>query len=405
VVHEAPSPLLNLQRPLRVLQAHNRHATRGGADAVLDQDRRMLEGAGHLVSRIITEPADKADARSAALAVWNRDTSEQVASAVREFGPDVLHVHTPFPLMSPVVFRAAHRHGVPTVATMHSFRFTCIAGTLRRDGHLCEECVGLTVKLPAVRHRCYHDSTAASASMATSLTLHHALGTFRNHVDRFLTMTEFAKDILVRDGIPPSHVTVKPNCVDDPGPSTSLPDRPHQVLFVGRLVEEKGVRTMLEGWRMADPGGYVLRVCGDGPLRPLVDAAAAEDPSIEVLGWLSAEDVRREQRSSRLTLVPSEWYEAGPPLVLLDSLATATPVLASDLDNISSTVRASGAGATFRTGSASSFAEELTRLLGNPAHLDAMSGRARALYEADHTPAAALGTLLTTYESVLEGAS
>jgi glycosyltransferase involved in cell wall biosynthesis len=389
------------QRTLRVLQAHNRHATRGGADAVLDQDRRMLEDAGHRVSRLITEPAGSADARSALQAVWNRRTAEQVASAVHEFRPDVVHVHTPFPLMSPVVFRAAHRHAVPTVATMHSFRFSCIAGTLRRDGRLCEDCVGKTVKLPALRHRCYHDSTAASASMATSLTLHHAIGTFRNHVDRFLTMTEFAKDILVRDGVPPAHVAVKPNCVEDPGPTPPLVERRPQVLFVGRLVDEKGVRTMLEGWRLAAPRQHVLRVCGDGPLRHLVDEAAATDPSIEVLGWVSAKDVQREQCQSQLTLVPSEWYEAGPPLVLLDSLASATPVLASDLDNISSTVRSSGAGATFRTGSATSFAEQLTSLLRDPAALDEMARRARALYDADHTPAAALRTLEQTYESVI----
>ena len=391
-------------REWRVLQAHNRHASRGGADAVLDQDRRMLEGAGHQVARIITEAAEKGGPGAAAQAVWNRRTSEQVARAVREFQPDVVHVHTPFPLMSPVVFRAAKRHGVPTVATMHSFRFSCIAGTLRRDGHLCEDCVGRTVKLPALRHRCYHDSLAASASMATSLTLHHALGTFRRHVDRFLTMTEFAKDILVRDGVPSAHVRVKPNCVDDPGPTPPVAERPPHVLFVGRLTEEKGIRTMLEGWRLAGPQGHVLRVCGDGPLRHLVDDAAAQDPTIHVLGWVSAEEVQREQRDARLTLVPSEWYEAGPPLVLLDSLATATPVLASDLDNISSTLRAAEAGATFEMGSASSFAESLTKLLLDGEGLTRMANRARGLYEADHTPDGALRALEATYASVAAGA-
>lgn len=389
------------RRPLRILQAHNRHATRGGADVVLDQDRQMLEDAGHLVSRLITDAADRAGPRAAVQAVWNRDTTEQVTRAVGDFRPDVLHVHTPFPLMSPVVFRAAHRHGVPAVATMHSFRFTCVAGTLRRDGYLCEDCVGRTVKLPALRHRCYHDSATASASMATSLTLHHAIGTFRTRVDQFLTMTEFGKDILVRDGIPANHVTVKPNCVEDPGVAPPLQERPPHVLFVGRLVEEKGVRTMLEAWRLAATGQHVLRVCGDGPLRGLVDAAAASDPTIQVQGWVSAEQVQSEQRQSQLTLVPSEWYEAGPPLVLLDSLATATPVLASDLDNISSTVLCAGAGTTFRTGSASSLADELVRLLDDPVTLGAMAGNARALYEADHTPAASLSTLIRTYDAVI----
>lgn len=392
--------MADARRSLRVLQAHNRHATRGGADAVLDQDRRMLEGAGHVVSRLLTEPVEDAGAREALRAVWNRDTTEQVAKAVRDFRPDVVHVHTPFPLMSPVVFRAAHRFGVPTVATMHSFRFSCIAGTLRRDGRVCEDCVGRTVKLPALRHRCYHDSASASASLAASLTLHHAMGTFRSHVDRFLTMTDFAKGILVRDGVPAAHVSVKPNCVEDPGPAAPLRERPPQVLFVGRLVEEKGVRTMLEGWRRAATGEHLLRVCGDGPLRPLVEEAAAADPTIRVEGWLSAPQVQDEQRRSRLTLVPSEWYEAGPPLVLLDSLAMATPVLASDLDNISLSVRESGAGAGFRTGSSSSLAEQLSRLLDDPETLESMAGRARALYEADHTPAASLRALVTAYESV-----
>jgi glycosyltransferase involved in cell wall biosynthesis len=393
--------MTELRRPLRIVQAHNRHATRGGADVVLDQDRRMLESAGHQVTRLITEPVDKADARSAAQAVWNSDTARRVGRIVREFRPDVLHVHTPFPLMSPVVFRAAHRHGVPTVATMHSFRFTCIAGTLRRDGQLCEDCVGRTLKLPALRHRCYHNSATASASMAASLTLHHTIGTFRSHVDRFLTMTTFAKDILVRDGVPAAHVAVKPNCVDDPGTTTRLRKRPRNVLFVGRLVEEKGIRTMLEGWSLAAPQRHRLRVCGDGPLRNLVEEYAAKDPSIEPLGWMSAPDVQREQRQARLTLVPSEWYEAGPPLVLLDSLATATPVLASDLDNISATVVSAGAGSTFRAGSATSFADQLSRLLDDPTTLSAMAGHARALYDADHTPASALRTLERTYESVI----
>jgi glycosyltransferase involved in cell wall biosynthesis len=360
----------------------------------------MLEQDGHVVRTLLTESAGEAGVREAFQAVWNRRTSEQVSVAVRDFAPDVVHVHTPFPLMSPVVFRAAHRLGVPTVATMHSFRVSCIAGTLRRDGHLCEDCVGRTVKLPGLRHRCYHDSAAASASLTASLAVHHAIGTFRAHVGRYLTMTEFAKDILVRDGVPATRIGVKPNCVEDPGPTAPLAERPPQVLFVGRLVEEKGVRTLLEGWKHAATGPYVLRVCGDGPLRPLVEEAAAEDPSIRVEGWLSAQQVHHEQIRSRLTVVPSEWYEAGPPLVLLDSLATATPVLASDLDNISSTVRRTGAGVTFHTGSPSSFAEQLVALLGDPRKLGDMSANARALYEADHTPATSLRTLVETYDLV-----
>ena len=386
---------------MRILQAHNRHATRGGADVVMDQDWGLLSGAGHEVRQLFTEAAQDAGARSALKSVWNLDTVRRVEEAVAEFRPDVLHVHTPFPLMSPTVFRAAHRLGVPTVATMHSFRYTCIAGTLRRDGVICEDCVGRKVKVPAVRHRCYHDSTAASASLATSLTLHHNIGTFSSRVDRFLTMTDFARDILVRDGVPPEHVGVKPNHVEDPGLPAPWEDRRQHVLFSGRLVEEKGIATLLEGWRRSRHDGYELRLCGDGTLRPMVEEAAAVDPSIRPLGWLSPQELLEEQRTARLTVVPSEWYEAGPPLVLLESLASQTAVLSSDLENISASVVRFGAGGTFRMGDADDLARRLTELLADDQGLQDAGRRGRALYEDSHTPQHSLQVLESTYRHVL----
>lgn len=385
---------------MRILQAHNRHATRGGADVVMDQEEALLRAAGHEVGRFIVEATTQGDLVSAARAVWNGQTLRDAGSLIESFRPDVVHVHTPFPLMSPTIFQAAHRHGVPAVATTHSFRVSCVAGTLRRDGAICEDCVGRRLKLPAIRHRCYHDSVAASASLATSLTLHHVIGTFRSRVARFFTMTDFARDILVRDGIPADHVVVKPNHVADPGPAPAWDSRAKHVLFSGRLVEEKGIRTLLEAWRTADHADYVLRVCGDGPLRQLVEDAAAVDPSVQPLGWVSSERMQEEQQHAQLTVVPSEWYEAGPPLVLLDSLASATPVLSSDLRNISASVSASGAGGTFSTGDATSLATRLGSMLADDAALRAQGARARTLYEADHTPQRSLDILESTYQDV-----
>lgn len=386
---------------MKILQAHNRHATRGGADAVMDQDRALLTGAGHEVRQLVTEAAKDAGVGSAVKAVWNQETVRRVRSAIEEFHPDVVHVHTPFPLMSPTVFRAARQLGVPTVATMHSFRYTCIAGTLRRDGAICEDCVGRRVKSPAVRHRCYHGSAAASLSLATSLTLHHNIHTFDDRVDRFLTMTDFARDILVRDGVPAEHVTVKPNHVEDPGPPPSWETRRPRVLFSGRLVEEKGIRTLLDGWRQSRHGDYELRVCGDGPLRAAVEDAAATDRSIRLLGWVSNETLLEEQRSAKLTIVPSEWYEAGPPLVLLESLASATAVLCSDLENICAGVVKLKAGGTFRVGDPGDLGRRLGAMLADDEELHAAGSRARALYDESHTPQHSLTVLESTYRDVL----
>jgi glycosyltransferase involved in cell wall biosynthesis len=213
-------------------------------------------------------------------------------------------------------------------------------------------------------------------------------------------MTDFARDILVRDGVPQSRVVVKPNHVSDPGTPSAWGSRRPCVLFSGRLVEEKGVRTLLRAWSQLGPSGHTLRICGDGPLMDVVLKAARQDPSIEPLGWLAEEDMREEQRGAVLTVVPSEWYEAGPPLVLLDSLAHGTPVLCSDLENISASVVSSAAGETFRTGDSASLAERLRTMLADQQALRNRGAAARALYEVAHTPAHSLRILEDTYDDV-----
>src|SRR4051812_8030695 len=261
---------------MRILQAHSRHATRGGADHVIDRERELLVAAGHDVEQYFTAPASGPGAKQAAAAVWNVEAARDIRDKIRAWQPDVLHVHTPFPTLSPAVFWAAHAERVATVGTVHSYRYSCIAATLRRDGHICEDCIASPLKLPGVRHRCYKDSVAASAVMTTSLNLHRGIGTFTRRVGCFLTMTDFARHLLIRDGIPEQRIRVKPNCMDDPGEPVPFEEREPVVLFVGRLVQEKGITALLSAWR-AVTGDCGLVVIGDGPLRPEAEAAARRE--------------------------------------------------------------------------------------------------------------------------------
>jgi glycosyltransferase involved in cell wall biosynthesis len=384
---------------MRILQAHSRHATRGGADHVIDRERDLLVAAGHQVEQYFTAPASGAGVKQAASAVWNVSAARDVRDKIRTWRPDVLHVHTPFPTLSPAVFWSAHAEGVATVGTVHSYRYSCIAATLRRDGHICEDCIASPLKLPGVRHRCYKDSAAASGVMTASLNLHRGIGTFSRRVGCFLTMTEFARDLLIRDGIPERRIRVKPNCMDDPGDPVPSEAREPVVLFVGRLVPEKGITALLTAWR-AVSGGWRLVVIGDGPSRQEVEAAAAADPTIDFRGWQTEDAVIAAQRTARLTVVPSEWYEAGPPLVMLQALACGTPLVTCDLENVAATAVASGAAVPFRTGDAVSLAETILGALAAPAAGAAMGRAARELYLRDHTPQRTLEILESTYRSV-----
>jgi len=388
---------------MRILQLHNDHQSLGGAPQVMDHEAALLRGAGHSVEQYRLPPAEElglSGIRAAAKSVWNVEASREVARMIKDFRPDVAHVHTPFPLLSPAVFRTAARLGVPTVTTLHSYRYSCIAATCFRDGHVCEDCVGKILKLPGIRHRCYHDGLGASTALTTSLLLHRGLGTLHHKIDKFISLTGFGKRLLVRDGLPAEKITVKPNSVADPGPPTGPDEVKPYVAFAGRLLEVKGVETMLRAWRDV-PAGLTLKIAGDGPLRPLVEERAAVDASIEYLGWVSEEDVGALIAGARCLIVPSEWYE-GLPLVVLRSLSYGTPLVVSDLENICEDVVADDAGVAFTVGDPASLATALGDVVADRQGWLSRRERARASYMKRYTPDADVARLESIYAEVID---
>jgi glycosyltransferase involved in cell wall biosynthesis len=390
---------------MRILQIHNEHTSLGGALEVMAHEQAMLTSAGHDVAQYTLAPAEQlglSAVRAGAKAVWNVDAARQVAQTIRAFRPDVAHVHTPFPLLSPAVFRAAHGLGVPAVTTLHSYRYSCIAGTCFRDGGVCEDCVGKSLKLPGLRHRCYHDSLGASGALTLSLALHRRLGTFHRSIARYLALTSFSRRLLIRDGFPADRIVVKPNSVPDPGLHRSVPGGgagdERTFVFAGRLIDVKGVATLLEAWSSV-PRGTRLVIAGDGPLRGMVEHRARQDPTIEYLGWVGESEVAERMADAEAVLVPSQWYE-GLPLVILRSLSVGTPVVVSGLENFSEDVIADDVGWAFPVGDAAALARVLARLVHDPGLAASRRGRARSSYEKRYSPAVDLARLEDVYRSV-----
>jgi glycosyltransferase involved in cell wall biosynthesis len=384
-----------------VLQVHNSAISPGGADFVVENERALLEAAGIEVRQYFVKNAEAqgmSKVRAAGKSIWNFDVARDLRTLLVEFRPDIVHVHTPFPLMSPVVFRVASQLGFPTVATMHSFRYSCVKATLFRNGEICETCVGRRVKTPAVRHRCYHGSIAGSSALVSSLGVHRMLHTFTRDVTLYVTVTQFARSKLIQEGISPGRVVVKFNSV--PRDESIEGDRQESYLFVGRLEREKGVETLLDAWRRLDRPPRLV-VLGDGSLRPLVEDAVRRGLPIEFRGWVGLDEVRRMVSRSKFVVLPSEWYEAGPPLVALEALAARTPIIASRIDNFADWIESGVNGFTFPSGDVDAFAsvvESSLRSTSDVARYSAMQCAAGAAYSANFSQEANQRALIDLYE-------
>ena len=79
--------------------------------------------------------------------------------------PDIVHVHNLFPNFSSSWLE---RWPGPVVATLHNFRTMCANGILSRDGRDCFDCLGRYIAWPALRHRCYRSSLAATAPIVAA---------------------------------------------------------------------------------------------------------------------------------------------------------------------------------------------------------------------------------------------
>jgi glycosyltransferase involved in cell wall biosynthesis len=331
--------------------------------------------------------------------IWSAKSYRRVTSMLADFQPDVLHCYNTFPILSPAVYYAAANAGVPVVQTVQNYRLICPSATLLRDDHVCEDCVRKTVPYPGVLHACYRQNRLASATVASLLTVHRALGTWKRKVQIYLVPTHFLKSKLVEGGFHPEQVAVKPNFLPtDPGAGAG--DGGY-ALFVGRLAPEKGLETLLRAWQHVPD--LPLRIVGDGPLKARVTELASGIPNVSLEGFQPRERVLEHVKRAKMLVVPSEWYE-GFPMTVVEAMGCGTPIVASDLGSLHEVVEEQVIGARFQAKNAEQLAEVVTRMHARPGYLESLRSRVRQRFAELYSAENNYPQIMTIYRQAIAAA-
>lgn len=383
---------------MRILQVHNRHRVRGGEDVVVEREAELLRSNGHeVVSEVFDNPVSIAPTLSSlAQAPWNRSVAVDIVGAATAHAADVVHVHNTWFAVSPAVFPALAKAGFPVVATLHNFRPVCMNGLLMRDGRSCEECVG-TGPWSGIRHRCYRDSLLLSTIGAAAIAVPRWRRTWERDVAQFVVLDDHAVVPLTVSGIPSDRITISPNFVPDPGPRPNPPSLSREVVYVGRLSEEKGAGVLLDVWRRASPEGLTLTYFGDGPLAS--ELARSPVDGVHFAGRVGAAELTSTMCASRALIFPSICREAGP-IAPIEAAAAGLPVVTTSLVGFASRITEAGAGWSVPARDPSALARALNRL-GEDAAVDLAGSNARRMYESSHRPETALRSLEAIYEGAL----
>jgi glycosyltransferase involved in cell wall biosynthesis len=387
---------------MKVLLVHNFYREPGGEDLVYADEGRMLESRGHEVIRYTADNDEISGLSTLALAgrtLWSRRSYQAVRQLIARERPQVAHVHNTFPLISPSVYYAARAEGVPVVQTLHNYRLICPAAVCFRDGAVCTDCLGRAVCWPGVRHACYRGSHTESAAVATMLAVHRLAGSWQRKVSVYVALTELALGMFVEAGLPASKFVVKPNFVDpDPGPGSGSGG---YALFVGRLSVEKGVRTLLNAWRLVE-GSVPLLVVGDGPLAPDVKTASESVRGITWLGRRGPGEIHSLLRDAACLVFPSECYETFGR-VIVEAFAAATPVIAARHGAAAELVRDGITGLHFRPGDSQDLAGKVRRLGADPSARRRLGAAARRDFETRYTSDVNYRSLLDIYQCAIDG--
>lgn len=380
--------------PKRVLIVHNRYIHRGGEDSVVESEAALL--ASHNIAvRVYEEDNHGLIGQSILLTVfdafWSRRCAQRLEAEIVSFRPDVVHVHNFFPRISPVVFLVSHRLGIPTVMTLHNFRYACAQGMLLRNGQICELCLGRS-GLWGVLHRCYRGSLLQSAVLVASFGLHKVLGTFHSKVCRFIALNEFCRAKFVAAGLPAELLAVKPNFVELPKPD----QRPrYGGLFVGRLSPEKGLETLLAALEQQTTVKFTI--VGDGPMISKVP----QTQRVNYLGWLASEDVWQAMVGAAYLVVPSLCYE-NFPRTIAEAFACGLPVIASGHGALAEIVEDGVTGLLFEPGNPVALARALSWAETHPDEMRTMGQNALQAYQDRYSPNVNYKMLMNIYQEAID---
>ncbi len=218
-------------------------------------------------------------------------------------------------------------------------------------------------------------------------------------VTKFICLTPFAKEMMIKAGLPEEKIVVKGNSIEDVHDryKRARTDNKIRVLYAGRMSDEKGPQILVEAWNRMGEDAPELLMIGDGDERGRYEAMV-KSRRIKFIGQKSREEVLQALADADIVVVPSLCYE-GFPTNILEAFMLGRPCLVSALGALPSMVEEGASGRCFRAGDAADLVKVLKQMIEDD-NLKEMCEVARQTYLDKYTPARNLKGINELYESV-----
>jgi colanic acid/amylovoran biosynthesis glycosyltransferase len=310
-----------------------------------------LERKGEVVPRL--REAIVADGVSERLAFHLRGRGGRIEAELRAAQPALIHAH--FGTDGLLVLPLARALGVPLITSLRGYDVTRSDGALLRSGR--------------------------------PIWIRYALG--KKRLQRggalFLAVSDALRKQAIARGFPEARSRTHYNGVDldrfQPG---EIPAEPGLILHVGRLVEKKGTKVLIEA--LTRIAGAKLTIIGDGPHRKTLERQARElGDRVRFLGELPSDEVVQWMRRASVLAAPSltaaDGDAEGLPNVVVEAAASGIPVVGTNHSGIPEAIEEGISGFLVPEGDAGALGARVAQLLESEPLRREMGAAARRLAE------------------------
>lgn len=292
---------------------------------------------------------------------WNRVVANELTQLLQKLRADkpVVHFHPWVKALSPSVFVAARRCGVPSVITLHDYFIACPTGNFleAKTGKICKRkplsasCISCNCDPRNYFHKIWRVSRGFVQKNVARVP---------SQCENFISVSPYSEAIL-REFLPAkANITLVRCPIDVDHQPVIDAAASRDFLFVGRFSPEKGA---VDFAKAAAASGQNAVFIGQGGEEEKIREAC---PNAKILGWLPPAEVQRQMRQARALVFPSRWYET-QGLSAIEACAVGLPVIYSDVTAISADLQDNATGISYRSGDVEDLNQKMVRVANDDA--------------------------------------
>ena len=403
---------------MKILQINKYHYLKGGPETVYFNTCKLLSEQGHSVIHFSMKNEQDLESptreffpesfelregsffeklKKSVRFFYNREAKRNLKKLILQEKPDVAQIHLYNNSLSVSIFKVLKKYNIPVVLTLHDHRSLCPSSLFLSKGKLCEKCKK-SLYLNCTFHKCFQKNRLFSFMLTLEAWQREFFFKLDKYIDEYLFISKFQREMhFSYHSYYESKSNRLYNFIPDIQQIKPSTNRGNYYLFVGGIVEAKGILTMVEAARKMN--NYSFKVAGTGPLLEELQKTAPEN--VEFLGFKTGADLENLIQNSFFTLTLSEGVE-NSPMTIIESYAHGKPCIACRIGGIPELVKDNETGFLVEKKSVDDLIEKIkyTQALSDEEYAR-MSLNARNFAENSFNPEQYLHNLMVLYKKAI----